>query len=614
MEDKNKVITLSISAILLLILLFIKIDNNLFYLLGFLAVFLLSGYEVLATAVRNIFKGEIFDENFLMTIAGIGAFCIGEYAEGAAVMLLYGIGELLEDFAVMRSRRSITKLMNIRPDYARIKKGNSDIKVDPNTVNVGDVIVIHSGEKIPLDGTVISGSGSIDNSALTGESVRQKINKGDLVLSGCVYFGGVLEVMVQKVFGESTASVIINMALNAASKKTKAEKFISKFARVYTPVVVIMAVLIAFVPPIFLGFASFSDWLIRALVFLVISCPCALVISVPLSFFAGIGGASKKGILIKGSIFFERLARVNTVVFDKTGTLTAGRFSVTDINPVNISSDELLKIAATAEFYCDHPIALSLKEKYAKEIDQSCISNYKEIDGRGVCADVSGKKVIVGNARHLIENEVDIGIIKKVQQTTVYVAVDGQYKGCIEISDAIKENSEKTVDLLKKFGIKTAMLTGDKKEIADFTAKKIGIDEVHAELLPMEKIEHLEKYLDNKDNIVAFVGDGINDAPVIARADVGIAMGARGSDAAIEAADVVLMNDDIQNIVLAIKFAKKTRRIAKENIIFAITVKAIILLLGVFGCVFLWLAVLADVGVALLAILNAMRSMHIKGI
>lgn len=578
-------------------------------LILFVASYLLIGGKVVLTAIKNIARGQLFDENFLMTVATIGAFSISEYPEAVAVMLFYEIGETIQGYAVNKSRSSISSLMDIRADYANIIIDGKEKKVSPETVKVEDVILVKPGEKVPLDGVVIEGESFIDTSALTGESVPRKIVPNDEILSGGINTSGLLKVKVTKKFGESTVSRILEMVENAASKKADTEKFITKFAKVYTPIVVVLAILIAVIPSIFIKDALFSTWLYRALVFLVVSCPCALVVSVPLCFFAGIGGASKKGVLVKGSNYLELLKDLETVVFDKTGTLTEGVFSVTEINTNGIDKEKLIEVAAMAESFSNHPIAISIIKEYGKEIDKEVIKEYKEISGHGIKAVINNEEVLVGNSKlmnefNILYNEVDsIG-------TVVYCAINGEFKGSIVISDKIKENAVEALINLKKAGVKkTVMLTGDNKKTAYKVGEKINIDEVHSELLPLDKVREVEELLkrSNKNGKLAFVGDGVNDAPVLARADIGIAMGGIGSDAAIEAADIVLMKDDINALVDAINVSKKTNKILWQNIVFALGIKILVMVLGTFGIANMWTAVFADVGVTIIAIINSTR-------
>lgn len=576
-----------------------------------IALFFMSyisiGYEVIFEAIENIKNKEFLGEEFLMVIASIGAFTIGEYPEAIGVILFFQVGEIFEEYAEDKSKKSIESLMNLKPDIANVKEGNNVITKKPEEVKIGDIIVVKPGERVPLDGTVISGEALIDTSALTGESVPRAVSANSEILSGVINTNGVLEIKVTKEFKESTLSKILDLVENAGEKKAHTEKFITKFAKVYTPTVLILAVLIFVIPTLILKM-DFNTWLYRALAFLVTSCPCALVVSVPLSFFGGIGGASRKGILVKGSNYLELLANIDTVVFDKTGTLTKGNFKVQNINAIG-SKDELLETAAYIESFSNHPIAKSILESYGKEVDKQKITEYEEISGHGVTALVDGKKVFLGNSK-LMEK---IGI--KVQEeknaaTVVYIAIDGEYAGKIEIADEIKEDSKLAINNLKKQGIKkVVMLTGDRKQVGEEVAKKLNIDNVFTELLPTDKVEKLQELLNGKNQGVAFVGDGLNDAPVLAMADVGIAMGGYGTDAAIEAADVVIMTDEPSKICEAIKTARKTIKISKENITFAIGVKILVLLLVFLGIAKMWEAVFADVGVTVLATLNALRTL-----
>ncbi|MBP1043578.1 cadmium-translocating P-type ATPase [Vagococcus sp. BWB3-3] len=583
-----------------------------------LAIFILSyailGGNVLLKAIRNIFKGQVFDENFLMSIATVGAFLIGDFAEAVAVMLFYQIGELFQDTAVKRSKKSITELMDIRPDYANVKVGNQLNKVKPETLKIGDIIVVKAGEKVSLDGVVIEGESLLDTKALTGESVPRKVKAGDNVLSGCINQNGVLTIEVTKTFGDSTVAKIIDLVENASSKKAPTEKFITKFSRYYTPVVVIGATLLAVIPPLFLG-GEWSDWLNRGLIFLVISCPCALVVSIPLGFFGGIGGASKHGILVKGSHYLEALNNVDTIVFDKTGTLTEGVFEVTSIQTRDGFTDEqLIEYAAKAEALSNHPIAMSIKKAYGKEIDHNILDAYEEISGHGISVNVDGKTVLAGNEKLLQKHHVAY-LPNEETGTVVYIAVDKVFAGVIVISDKIKKDSVEAIQLLKSKGIqKTVMLTGDNKVIAERIAKELSLDEVYSELLPADKVAIVEKLEAEEvgNGKLAFVGDGINDAPVLARADIGIAMGGLGSDAAIEAADIVLMTDEPSKLAKAIDIAGFTKMIVWQNIVFALGIKAIFLTLGAFGIATMWEAVFADVGVSVLAILNATRVIRYK--
>ena len=584
----------------------------------FLISYIIIGGHVLTTAFKNILKGQFFDENFLMAVATIGAFAIGEYHEAVAVMFFYQVGELFQSMAVNKSRKSIASLINIRPDYANLKVRNNITKVSPEEVKINDFIVVKPGEKVPLDGIITEGSSSFDTSALTGESLPVSKNIGEEVLSGSVNKTGLVTIKVTKLFSESTVSKILDLVENANSKKSKTENFITKFARYYTPTVVGIAVLMAIIPPLVLKETTFYEWLYKALVFLVLSCPCALVISIPLGFFGGIGGASRHGILIKGGNYLEALNNVETVVMDKTGTLTKGVFKVTQINPENnITKEELLQYAAYAESFSTHPIAESVIKEYQKnnlQIDKSLIKNYEEISGYGIKTEVNGKSVIAGNIKLMnlenikTENNSQTG-------TVVYVAIDGKYAGNLLISDEIKEDSLRAIEDMKKIGVKkTVMLTGDSKAIGESIAEKLNIDKAYTELLPSDKVEKIEEIFEERksNGKILFVGDGINDAPVLARADIGVAMGGVGSDAAIEAADVVIMNDEPSKIVTAIKIAKKTRTVVWQNIALALGVKIITLILGVMGFATIWAAIFADVGVALIAILNAARVIRMK--
>ncbi|PEM54902.1 heavy metal translocating P-type ATPase [Bacillus wiedmannii] len=581
----------------------------------FVLAYLLIGGDIVWRAVRNITRGQVFDENFLMAIATLGAFAIQQYSEAVAVMLFYQVGELFQSIAVNRSRKSITSLMDIRPDYANVKVGNETKQVSPEDVQIGDYIIVKPGEKVPLDGKVVEGTSMVDTSALTGESVPREVEVGNDVLSGFVNQNGVLTIEVTKEFGESTVSKILDLVQNASSKKAPTENFITKFARYYTPVVVITAAIMAFIPPLILEGATFSEWIYRALVFLVISCPCALVVSIPLGFFGGIGGASKSGVLIKGSNYLEALNDVKYIVFDKTGTLTKGVFKVTKMEPSEGSkNEELLEYAAFAEVYSNHPIAQSIRKAYGKSIDEKIIDEYNEISGHGTVVKVQGKEIFAGNAKLMRKENITFKQPETVG-TLVHVAVDGEYAGYIVISDEVKEDSKQAIQKLKELGIKkTVMLTGDAKAVGEAVGRELGLDEVHAELLPQQKVEEIEKIDAAKSGKekVAFVGDGINDTPVLARADVGIAMGGLGSDAAIEAADIVIMTDEPSKIATALNIAKRTRRIVWQNIIFALGVKGLVLLLGAFGIATMWEAVFSDVGVTLLAVLNAMRVLRVK--
>ena len=605
-----------IGAALLATAVLLNLNNEWLQIALFIISYIIVGGDVVKRAVKNIFKGQVFDENFLMSIATIGAFFIGEYPEGVAVMLFYQVGELFQSYAVGKSRKSIASLMDIRPDYANVKKGDELVKVDPDEVQIGDIIVIKAGEKIPLDGKVIEGSSMIDTSALTGESIPREVEVGSDILSGCININGVITAEVTKEFGESTVSKILDLVENASSKKSNSEQFITKFARYYTPVVVIIAVFLAIIPALVIDGATFSDWIYRALAFLVVSCPCALVISIPLSFFGGIGGASKKGILVKGSNYLEALAETEIVVFDKTGTLTKGVFNVQEIHPEGVSKEELLELTAYVESYSNHPISLSLKRAYGKEIDNGRISDVEEISGHGVIATVDGKKVMAGNIK--LMKMMDIPYFKgELIGTAVHVAVNNKYIGYIVIADEVKPDSAQAIKELKAANIKQiVMLTGDNKSVGSKVAKELGLDKVYAELLPADKVEKLEELFSQKSTKgkLAFVGDGINDAPVLARADIGIAMGGLGSDAAIEAADIVIMTDEPSKIATAMKISKKTLKIAHQNIVFAIGIKIIVLILSAFGITTMWAAIFADVGVTIIAVLNAFRALNVKNL
>ena len=606
---KKRLFKIIISAILLIIVVFISFQNEWINNGILLVSYLIVGFEILKKAFRNIIRGKVFDENFLMTIATLGALCIGEIHEAVAVMLFYQIGELFQSYAVDKSRKSISSLMDIRPDYANLLKDEKEEKVDPDEIKTGDIILIKPGEKVPLDGVIIEGTAMLDTKALTGESVPKRAKVDDEILSGCINIDGLLKIRVTKEFEESTVSKILDLVENASSKKSKSENFITKFARIYTPTVVIIALILAFVPPMIIKGVSLTEWIYRALSFLVVSCPCALVISVPLSFFGGIGGASKQGILIKGSNYIEALSKTEAVVFDKTGTLTEGVFEVQKIIANEIAEEKLIEIAAYAESYSNHPIANSIKLAYGKEIDSNKIINIKEIAGKGIFANIENKNVLIGNESLMNENNIDFKPINDIG-TILYIAIERKFVGTILISDKIKKDANKTIKNLKSHGIKeTVILTGDKKEVAENVSEKIGIDKVYYELLPDGKVAKFEELLKNKskNGKIAFAGDGINDAPVLAMADVGIAMGGLGSDSAIEAADVVIMTDEPSKIVTAIKLAKKNMRIVKENIVFAIAVKVLILILTALGITSMWWAVFADVGVSIIAILNSLR-------
>lgn len=616
MEEDNKkdLIKIGISFAIFLAANILKLPEPYNFILFFTS-FLISGYEVILKAVKNIFNGNVFDENFLMTIATIGAFSIKQYPEAVAVMIFYDLGEYFEDKAVDHSRKSITSLMNIKPLFANIKMENGIKTISPKEVKIGDLVVVKPGEKVPVDGKVTEGSSFMDTSALTGESVPLGVNKGDAVLSGFINKNGLIVFKAEKEFEDSTVSKILELVQNAEGKKAKTENFITSFAKIYTPVVVFLAVAIAIFPPIFIKGAVFKDWLYRSLIFLVISCPCALVISIPLGFFGGIGGASKKGILVKGGNYLEALQKAEVVAFDKTGTLTKGIFSVTKVVPENnFTKNDVIKYAAYAESFSNHPIGTSILKYYNKEINKDEIKDYEEISGNGIKAKIFENDVAAGNNKLMLKEGVEY---KEAEEngTVVYVAVNKKYAGYIVISDEIKEDSKKAVQDLKKLGIKkTIMLTGDRKKSAEAIGKEIGIDEVYFELLPDKKVENMErikKEVSDSGKLV-FVGDGINDAPVLRASDVGIAMGGIGSDAAIEAADVVIMTDEPSKIVDAIKIARKTNRVVTENIVFAIGVKIAIMILGVLGIATMWEAVFSDVGVALIAILNSMRAMKMS--
>lgn len=584
-------------------------DKSILSVVLFVSSYVLIGGDVVLTAFRNIIRGELFDENFLMTVATLGAFFIGEFPEGVAVMLFYQVGEMFQGYAVNRSRKSITALMDIRADYANLLKEDKEIKVSPEDVNIGDIIIIKPGERVPLDGVVIEGSSFVDTSALTGESVPREVNKNEEILAGCINTNGVIKVKVDKEFGESTVSRILELVENASNKKAPTEKFITKFSKIYTPIVVFLALALAIIPPIVMQDASFQQWIYRALIFLVVSCPCALVISVPLGLFAGIGGASKKGILVKGGNYLEALKDVETVVFDKTGTLTKGIFEVTEINPVNISEDKLLEIAALGEVFSNHPIAQSIVKAYGKEINKDIIGNYEEISGHGIKVKIDNDEILLGNYKLMNKFNIDYSEVESIG-TIVYIAINNEYKGNIIISDEIKSAAKEAVRGLKQVGVrKIVMLTGDNGLVAEKVSQSIGIDEYYSELLPGDKVEKIEEILNKKSEKgkVAFVGDGINDAPVLARADVGVAMGNIGSDAAIEAADVVLMKDEPEALVEAINVARKTNKVLRQNIIFSLGVKVFVLILGAFGVATMWEAVFADVGVTILAVLNSTR-------
>ena len=579
----------------------------------FVLAYLLVGFEVLKKAFRNLLKGHVFDENFLMSVATLGAFGIGELEEAVAVMLFYQVGEFFQSYAVDKSRKSVAALMDIRPDYANVYRNGEIIKVNPDDVNIGEMILVKPGEKVPLDCTVVAGDGMLNTLALTGEATPRHVGENDSVLSGSISIDGTLKLKVDKEFGESTVSKILELVENASSRKSKSENFISKFARYYTPIVVGIAVLLAFVPPLFLGWNTFSTWIYRALSFLVVSCPCALVISIPLSFFAGIGASAKRGILIKGSNYLEALSKTKMIVCDKTGTLTEGVFQVQEVDAIGYSDAELLKFAAYAEYYSNHPISLSLRNAYGKDIDEALITKNKEFSGKGVESIVDGKKVLVGNEKLMTEKKISITKNEKMG-TIVYVAIDGKFAGSIVIADKIKEDAYVAMKRFRDYSIDVVMLTGDRENISQSVANELGITRYHSELLPQQKVELTQKYMNEKeeDEKLVFIGDGINDAPVLAYADIGCSMGGLGSDAAIEAADVVIMTDQPSLVADAISISRKTMRIVKENIVFAIAVKVLVLLLSAIGVASMWAAVFADVGVSVIAILNALRILRIK--
>ena len=610
----KKVIKIIVALILFIIALVLNFNNELVNNIIYIIAYVIVGFEIVKKAIKNIIRGKLFDENFLMTIATLGAFGIGEFPEAVAVMLFYQIGESFQDYAVDKSRKSITSLINIRPDYANVERNGKLLKVNPDDVKIGEIVVIKPGEKIPLDGNIIEGRSSIDTKALTGESLPKDVVEGEDVLSGCINLNSVIKVKVTKEYGESTVSKILDLVENASSKKSKSENFITKFAQYYTPIVVIVAVFLVVLPTLIIKDAVFSDWLYRAFSFLVVSCPCALVISIPLSFFGGIGGASKMGVLIKGSNYLEAIANTEIVVFDKTGTLTEGVFEVQQVNAIGISEEELLKLTAYSENYSNHPIAASIKKAYNKEIDEKQIIKTQELSGLGIAAKIRKQDVLVGNEKLMDEKQIKFTKCNDIG-TTLYVAIDKKYVGCIVIADKIKYDAIKTIKELKKNNIKKiTMLTGDKKEVGEYVAKMLGIEKVYTELLPdgkVEKVEELMREKSEKGKLV-FVGDGINDAPVLAVSDIGIAMGGLGSDAAIEVADVVFMTDEPSKIVDTIYLSKKTMRIVKENIIFAIMVKMLVLVLSALGISTMWEAVFADVGVSVIAIINALRVLRIK--
>lgn len=613
---KKELIKIIIALILFVVAMAVDFQNDWINNGIFIVSYLIVGFEILIKAVKNIFRGKVFDENFLMSVATLGAFAIGEFPEAVAVMLFYQVGELFQDYAVDKSRKSIASLMDIRPDYANLFEDGKEKKVSPEEVKIGDTIVIKPGEKVPLDGVVTEGKTTLDTKALTGESVPRDAGKGDTVFSGCINLSGTIKMEVTKEFGESTVSRILDLVENASSKKAKSENFITKFAAYYTPIVVLIAVVLAIVPPLIVEGASFQDWLYRALSFLVVSCPCALVISIPLSFFGGIGGASKMGVLVKGSNYLEALSNAEIMAFDKTGTITEGVFEVQNIEPVGIGKEELLKIAAYAEHFSNHPISKSIKKAYNNTIDEKEIIDSQEISGKGIETKIGNQDVLAGNEKLMNEKGIEFEKCTHIG-SVVYVAIDGKYVGHIVIADKIKEDAKRTIEELKKNNIKqTVMLTGDRKNIGEAVAKEVGIDKVYTELLPdgkVEKVEELLKTCSEKGKL-AFVGDGINDAPVLAMADIGIAMGGLGADSAIEAADIVIMTDQPSKIISAMKLSKKTMRIVRENIVFAIGVKVLVLVLTALGLSSMWQAVFADVGVSVIAILNALRALRVKNI
>ena len=613
---RRDLIKIIIALILFVFSMVVKFENIWINNTLFIISYIIVGFEIIIKAIKNIFRGKVFDENFLMAVATLGAFGIGEFAEAVAVMLFYQIGELFQSYAIDKSRKSIASLMDIRPDYANVYRNGKEEKVSPNEVKIGENIIVKPGEKIPLDGVIFEGKTTLDTKALTGESMPREAVEGDEILSGCINLNGVIKVEVTKEFGESTVSKILDLVENASSKKSKSENFITKFAKYYTPVVVIIALFLAILPPLLISGQSFSDWIYRALSFLVVSCPCALVISIPLSFFGGIGGASKMGVLVKGSNYLEALSNVETVVFDKTGTLTKGVFEVQKVKPVGISEEELLRMAAYSEYYSNHLISKSIKKAYGKEIDEKQIIKTQELSGLGISARIGEQDILIGNEKLMNEYQISFEKCNDIG-TALYVAIERKYVGYILIADTIKEDSKITINELKKNNVKqTVMLTGDKKEVGENVSKELGIDKVYAELLPDGKVEKVEELLKEKSEKgkLAFVGDGINDSPVLALSDIGIAMGGLGADSSIEAADIVIMTDEPSKIVKAIKLSKRTMRIVKENIAFAIGVKVLVLILTAFGVSTMWQAVFADVGVSVIAIINALRILRVKNI
>lgn len=609
----KKLIRIIISASMLLFSMLVSISVKYINNIIFIIAYFIIGYDILLKAFKNINRGKVFDENFLMSVATIGALCIGNIPEAVSVMLFYQVGELFQSYAVDKSRKSVADLMDIRPDYANVIRNDKNIKVDPNEVNIEETILVKPGEKIPLDGIIIEGNSMLNTIALTGETIPKIVGKGDKVVSGCVNIEGILKIKVTKKFGESTVSKILELVENAISRKSSSEAFITKFAKYYTPIVCTIALVLAIFPPLILK-QPFNTWIYRALSFLVVSCPCALVVSIPLSFFGGIGASSSIGVLVKGSNYLEALSNTEIVVCDKTGTLTEGVFKVQKIEAISISNEELLKYAAYAEIFSNHPIALSLKEAYGKKIDSKSITDIKEISGKGVFAKIDGKEILVGNEKLLKEKNIDFNKSNDIG-TIVYVVVDNKYCGYIVISDRIKKDSYKAISLLKKNNVKKiVMLTGDKSDISRKVSEELNLDEFHSELLPQDKVKKVEKLMLEKSDggKLLFIGDGINDAPVLALSDVGVAMGGLGSDAAIEAADIVIMNDEPSKIAEAIKISHKTMRIVKENIVFAITVKMVVLVLSALGIATMWFAVFADVGVSVIAILNALRILKVN--
>ena len=610
---KKRTILVISSFIIFLIALFFPNNYPVYKNILFILSYIISGYKVIFEAFKNIFKGKVFDENFLMTIATIGAFFIGEFAEAVCVMIFYQVGELFQDYAVDKSRKSIASLMDIRPDYANIYVNNRVKKVNPKSVNIKDIIVVKPGEKIPLDGKIIEGKTTLNMQALTGESIPKRVQVNDEVLSGCINIEGLIKIEVTKRFEESTVSKILDLVENASSRKAKSENFITKFSKYYTPIVVIIALFLSVFPPLVFH-ASFNDWIYRALSFLVVSCPCALVISIPLSFFGGIGAASKIGVLIKGSNYLENLSNTKIVVCDKTGTLTKGVFEIQKINPKKISKEELLMYAAHAECFSNHPIAISIKDKYNKTIDEKIVKKVKEFAGLGISAIVDKKEVLIGNEKLMIKNNIEYVEDSEIG-SIVYIAVDNVFVGSILISDTIKDSSYKAIKSLRENNINNiVMLTGDSEKISHDVAKKLGIDTYFSCLLPNDKVLKVEELMKNIDGKLLFIGDGVNDAPVLAISDIGVSMGSIGSDAAVEASDIVIMNDDISKLSDCLNISKKTMRIVKENILFAISIKIIVLILSAFGISTMWEAVFADVGVSILAILNALRILKIKNI